>query len=103
MSPKKVDGIIETVRYDPEGTINLVRVYERRGPTFSDLILLTRDQLITKLRTGKKFYVGRRIPLQASTFELGKPVCVTGKAGHEVVVSRSGRGIHDDLPDVPLF
>jgi hypothetical protein len=103
MSPKKIDGIIETVRYDPEGRISLVRVYEKRGPTFSDLIILSRDQLIQKLRAGKKFYVGKRIPLQASTFELVVPVKLSGKTGQDVVVSRPGRGLNDDITDAPLF
>ncbi len=103
MSPKKIDGVIETVRYDPEGRLSLIRVFERRGPTFSDQILLSRDQLVQKLRTGKKFYVGKRIPLQASTFELGTLVKLSGQAGHEVIVSQPGNGTHDDLTDAPLF
>jgi hypothetical protein len=103
MSPIKVDGVIETVRYDPEGTLSLIRVYERRGPTYSDLILLSRDQLIQKLRTGKKFYVGKRIPLLASTFELGKPVKLSGQVGHEIIVSQTDGGTHDDLSNAPLF
>ncbi|NLF51070.1 MAG: hypothetical protein GX577_08030 [Leptolinea sp.] len=103
MTSKKIDGIIETARYDPEGKISLVRVYEKRGSTFSDLVLLTREQFISKLRTGKKFYVGKRIPYQASTFELGDPVSTADRSGFEVVISGPGRGIHDYLPDVPLF
>ncbi len=103
MSAQKIDGIIETVRYDPEGKISQVRVYERRGSSFSDLTLLSRESLIQKIRTGKKFYVGKRIPLQASTFELGNPVRIAGRSGFEVVVTGSGRDIHDDLPEVPLF
>jgi len=98
-----IDGVIETVRYDPEGKVDLVRVYEKRGPTFSDVVILTRDQIIRKLRTGKKFYVGERIPLQASTFELGKLVFLSGLAGHEVIVSQGGGKEQDNLQDAPLF
>ncbi|HEX7555578.1 MAG TPA: hypothetical protein VF338_03060 [Leptolinea sp.] len=103
MMPKKVDGVIETVRYDPKGMISQVRVYEKRGPTFSDRVLLSRDQLIQKLRIGKKFYVGKRILLQASTFELGTAVSLAGQAGQEFIVSNPGQHDHDDIQGVPLF
>jgi hypothetical protein len=103
MSPKQIDGVIEAVRYTPHGNVDLVRVYERRGPTFSDWVTLTRDQLLQKLRTGKKFYVGERIPLQASTFKLGSPVLFSGLAGHEVIMVLSGNKQHDNLPGAPLF
>jgi hypothetical protein len=103
MPQKTVDGVIETVRYDASGRLSLVRVYERRGPTFSDHILLSRQQLIQKLRTGKKFYLGKRILLQASTFELGKPVFLSGKPGDEAIVSQINDDNHDDLQEAPLF
>jgi hypothetical protein len=103
MSPKQIDGVIEAVRYTPGGIVDIVRVYERRGPTFSDWVILTRDQIIQKLRTGKKFYVGERIPLQASTFKLGSPVLLSGSAGFEVIMVLSGNKQHDNLPDAPLF
>ncbi len=103
MTQKKIDGVIETVRYDAKGMLSLIRVYERRGPTFSDLVLLSRDQLIQKLRTGKKFYVGKRIQLQASTFDLGCPVFLSGHAEHEVIVSQTSHENHDELQDAPLF
>jgi hypothetical protein len=103
MTKKTIDGVIETVRYDPEGKVDLVRVYEKRGPTFSDVVILTRDQIIRKLRTGKKFYVGDRISLQASTFKLGKLVFLSGPVGHEVIISQAGSKDQDNLQDAPLF
>jgi hypothetical protein len=103
MDHKKVDGVIETIRYDEKGKLSLIRVYERRGPTFSDRILFSRDQLIQKMRNGKKFHVGKRIQLQASTFELGKPVFLSGKPGKEFIVTQTDKPACDNLPDAPLF
>jgi hypothetical protein len=99
----KFDGVIETVRYTPAGRMDMVRVYEKRGPTFSDLVLLTREELLQKLRAGKKFYVGKRIPFQASTFEISVPVFISGHSGQEIIVSGRQRGDNDDIQGAPLF
>ena len=103
MIKNQVDGVIETVRYDENGRISLIRVYERRGPTYSDLILLSRDQLVEKLRNNKKFYVGKRIRLLASTFELASPVFLSRQAGMEFITDRQGPVTCDSLPDAPSF
>jgi len=48
---KKVDGVIEAVRYK-NGQIVIVRAYERRGATFSDHVLLERKTLLERLQKG---------------------------------------------------
>ncbi len=103
MAQKKADGVIEAVRYNERGLLSLIRVYERRGPTYSDRVLFTRDQLMKALRTGKKFYVGKRIESLASTFELSNAVHLSGNTDHECIISISGQPGRDDLPDAPLF
>jgi len=45
MAQEKFDGVIEAVRYSPEGAVSQVRMYERRGPTWSDCVLLDRAEL----------------------------------------------------------
>ena len=45
----------------PDGSILLVRVYERRGATFSDRVLLSRQALLDRLKKGKKFVVGEGV------------------------------------------
>ena len=57
---KKIDGVIEAVRYNPNGQIALVRAYERRGATFSDRVLLDRKTLLERLKSGKNFSIGQR-------------------------------------------
>ena len=51
---QKFDVVIEAVRYK-SGKIELVRAYERRGPSFSDRVLLDRKTLLERLKDGKTF------------------------------------------------
>ena len=39
---KKVDGIIEAVHFDTNGLAEWFRIFERRGPTWSDRVKLSR-------------------------------------------------------------
>jgi len=101
MAAKKVDVIIEAVRYAPDGKVALVRIYERLGPAFSDRKLLTRDQLVEGLRSKKTFAAGRRIEMMGTSFETG-PVVRLVKAGTgEFIQSAEGSGERDDLKGVP--
>jgi len=97
----KVDGVIEAVRYKG-GKIELVRMYERRGSTFSDHVLLDRPALVRRLKDGKNLVTGRRQLLLASTFEVALPVILSGEKSEAIVTSPGGRGI-DRLEGVPLF
>jgi hypothetical protein len=103
MAPGKVDGVVETVRYDPEGKISVVRVYERRGPTWSDRVLLSRDDLLQRLKKGQHYYTGSRLPYMGGTFEYGKPLRVRSVKGVEIILSGYGDTTRDLLDGVPLF
>lgn len=98
---KKVDGVITAVHYK-NGQIANVRAYERRGATFSDHILLDRKALLERLKNRKKFVVGERKELLASTFELGKPVQVINLNGKEIISTREGAD-RDELEQAPVF
>jgi len=100
---KKYDGVVETVRYAADGLIDTVRVYERRGPTFSDRILLNRDAFLQRLKSGKRFVTGQRKPLLASTFATGREVRVRRDNGRDWIVAGDGQGQQDSLEGVPLF
>jgi len=71
---KKVDGVIEAAHLGLEGRLAWVRAYERRGPTWSDVVLLERAALIQRLKARKRFYVGTRRELWASEFDLITPL-----------------------------
>jgi hypothetical protein len=103
MAKQKFDGVVEAVHYRPDGQVDWVRVYERRGPTFSDYILLQRQELIDRLKAGKKFMVGRRVPQMASTFEISEAVRVLNKDGKEILVVGDGQPDREHLKGVPLL
>ena len=99
----KFDGVIEAVHYHPDGQVAWVRVYERRGSTFSDVVLLDRDTLVNRLKAGKKFTGGRRLPLLASTFELYQPVRLVRQEGKELLVTGESQVEHDSLTGFPIL
>ncbi|MFZ5810397.1 MAG: hypothetical protein ACOY16_14025 [Chloroflexota bacterium] len=103
MARQKIDLVIEAIRYKPNGEINWVRAYERRGATYSDHILLSRDELIQKLKAGKRAFAGRRIPFKASTFELSHPIQLRQSNGKLIIVTEGVQSEKDKLDNVPLI
>jgi hypothetical protein len=103
MAGPKYDGIVEAVHYKPDGQVDWVRVFERRGPTFSDYMILKREDLVNRLKAGKKFMVGRRIPQMASTFDVSSPVKLVTAGGREFLVTGDGQAEQDHLEGVPLL
>ena len=103
MAKVKFDGVVEAVHYTSHGEVEWVRAYERRGPTFSDHVLIGRDAFIQKLTSGKKFLVGERIPYKASTFETTDEIRVIKMDGKEILVSGDGQSKHDHLKGVPVI
>jgi hypothetical protein len=103
MAKKKFDGVVEAVRYTQDGKLELARVYERRGPTFSDRLLLTRDELIQRLKAKKVYFVGQRLPYLASTFDVDQQVRLSGTDGKEILVAGGNSSDRDQLQGAPLF
>jgi len=97
----KFDGVVEAVRYK-SGQILYVRAYERRGATFSDQVLLPRNELLKRLKAGRRFVTGRRQELLASTFEVGKSIHLVAKNAHEIVTTRPDAA-QDELEGLPVF
>lgn len=100
---RKYDVVVEAVRYQPDGQIRYLRVYERRGPTFTDRVLLDRQQVLNRMKAGKVFVIGERIPRLASTFEITLPLRLAAKDGNDVITTRDGEPEHDDLQGTPVF
>jgi hypothetical protein len=98
---KKVDGVIEAVRYK-DGRIEVVRAFERRGSAFSDRVMIPRHQLLEKLKDGRKFVLGQRREFLAGTFETGKPVQVVRRDGQDFIATRSDAQ-QDELEQAPVF
>ena len=99
---KKFDGVIEAVRYK-NGQIAVVRAFERRGTTFSDRVLIPREELLELLKRGRKFVIGKRKEFLASTFEVqDKPLQILKRDGQEIISTRSNAN-HDELEQAPVF
>ncbi len=102
---EKFDGVLTAVRYTPDGQVDWVRAYERRGPAFSDRLMLTRTELVEKLKAGKKFVVGERIAYQGGNFEISDTLALQGNSGGEVLVTgKAGQSVQkDNLAGVPVL
>ena len=103
MAKAKFDGIVEAVHYNPDGKVKWVRAYLRRGQTFSDIVLLDRQTLVEQLKSGKRIMAGRRIPLQASTFEVTKPLRLIQQDKQDVLVTGDMTANKDCLEGVPVI
>jgi hypothetical protein len=103
MAKQKFDGIVEMVHYAPDGQVAWVRAYERRGATFSDHVLIPRQELVNKLKQGKRFLAGRRQEFLASTFEASQPVQLRAQNGQEVLVVGDVQSEKDNLQGIPIF
>lgn len=103
MAQKKFDALVEVVRYHPSGLIDCVRVYERRGPTFTDRILLDRETLLDRMKQGKKFVSGKRIPYMSSTFEVDESLKINKTAKGEFITAGITVDNRDELKGTPLF
>jgi hypothetical protein len=70
MNQNQFDLVVEAVHLNPVGQVDFVRLYERRGPAYSDHMIYTRKQLVAALRAKKKAATGFRVKGQASSFQL---------------------------------
>jgi hypothetical protein len=99
MARINIDGVIEAVRYKPDGSIGLVRAYQRRGAVWSDRMLLGRDELVEQLGKGKRFVTGTRKRFLGSVFETGLAVCWI----NEHVITEGKSAQRDLLAGVSVF
>lgn len=98
---KKFDGVIEAVHYQ-DGKIASVRAFERRVASFTDRIILPREELIRRLQSGKVFVTGKRKEYWAGTFETGARVQAVPRNGDVILATRADAS-RDELEGVPLF
>jgi hypothetical protein len=102
MAQKKFDGVVEAVRYGSEGRIAWVRAFLRRGPTWSDHVLLDRQTLVDQLKAGKYFVIGQRLEHLAGTFKTSSALKLDEKNGDPIVITEDVQSDQDCLKDVPL-
>lgn len=98
------DGVVEAVHYKKTGRIDWVRAYERRGPTWSDHLIIDRKTLLKKLEEGKRFFSGKRIIFNASEFKLGKKLVIDDNGKGEVIITENTKqNLIDHLEDVEIL
>ncbi|MDX9850909.1 MAG: hypothetical protein RBT01_10410 [Anaerolineaceae bacterium] len=103
MAKNKYDGILEAVRLSEDGQVQIARIFERRGPIFSDRFLVDRDDLIGRIKSGQKFLTGKRLYKMGSMFHTGEDIRVVSSKGNEVLVVGAGEAEKDTLHSVPRF
>ncbi len=99
MPRKKYDGVIEAVRYGSDGRIALVAAYERRGAVWSDRVMLTRPELVQRLKKGRRFAAGRRKTYLGGVFETGDKLRLAG----DRILTEGQTADRDSLTGVPIF
>lgn len=103
MAKKKIDAILEAVRLDEDGKVQLARIFERYGVVFSDHFLIDRDDLINRINSGQKILTGKRQYKMGSVFDTGEAVRVVSSKGKEVLAVGNGEAEKDHLQSVPRF
>lgn len=103
MAKNKYDYVVEAVHYNPDGQVEWVRAFERRGPTFSDHVLIERKSIIERLKAGNNFMVGKRVPRMGGTFEVSVPLRLVNASGKEVLVTGDQQADQDHLEGVPVL
>ncbi|MEN4013143.1 MAG: hypothetical protein AB1453_05060 [Chloroflexota bacterium] len=101
--PPRFDVVIEAVRFTPDGSLQTARIYERRGPVWSDRLLIGRADLIRRIRKGEKVVIGARKPYLANTFEAFAAVRLAQNDDKEVLTSMVENDHSDSLPQAPRF
>lgn len=99
MPRKKIDGVIEAVRYQPDGKIETVRLYQRRGSVWSDHILVSRSELVTRLAKGHNYVTGQRQPYLGSWLTTHQPV----RCERDIISTAGSQQNRDLLPGIPVF
>ena len=102
MARKKYDGVIEAVRYLPNGQIDMVRMYQLRWLVYSDQILLSRAALLEQLSLGKRYVTGQRKTYVGNVFETGKSVHISGTS-NPIITTKDQAGNQDFLANVQIF
>jgi hypothetical protein len=103
MANPKYDGVIEAVHYTKDGQVDWVRAFLRRGPTWSDRVIMKRQDLIDEIKSGRKVMLGKRVKMMGGTFEVSSPVQVSDASGKEVLVLSGKDSNRDQLEGVPVI
>ena len=103
MAKPKYDGVVQAVRYDDMGRVLWVRAFLRRGPAWSDYVILERSELIEQLNSGKRIVIGQRVPYLGGTFETSSSVKLVEQNGQEFIFAGDSQADRDYLEGIPII
>lgn len=103
MAKGKIDAVVQAVHYNLDGQVAWVRAFQRRGPIFSDYVLLDRMELVEELRSKKKYVVGKRVSQMGGTFDTSTALQLIQDGDKEFLVSGDAQGDRDCLEGVPVI
>ncbi len=103
MAKKTYDGILEAIQVDENNQLIQARIFEKHGAVWSDLFLVSRQELIKRINAGQKFFIGQRIYKQGSSFDIGKPLSMATFDGHSFLRLDEDHVSADLLTGVPRF
>ena len=103
MAKINYDGVLEAAHFKPDGQLDWVRVYIRRGAIFTDRIMLSRQELADQLKEGKRYMLGERIINMGGKFNVSQPVRLVKLEGKEVLVVGEKGQAKGELVGVPVL
>jgi hypothetical protein len=103
MTKINYDGVLEAAHFKPDGQLDWVRVYERRGFVFSDRVMLNREAFVKQLKAGKRYMVGERILNMGGKFNITQPVHLVQQDGKQMIVVGDDPTKMDELVGVPII
>jgi hypothetical protein len=105
IAKKKIDVILTAVKLSADGQMVFARGYLRRGPVWSDIVILQREQLIERLQEGEKIYTGYEAEAETGVigdFELHEKLAVKSVDGRDKIVLGEDEKTAEDL-GLPLL
>jgi len=103
MAKIKYDGVIEAAHFKPDGQLDWVRVYERRGAVFSDRVKMSREVFVEQLKAKKRYMVGERIVNMGGKFNVSQPVHLLRQHGKQVIVVGEAQVSQVELAGIPII
>jgi hypothetical protein len=103
MNRNKADLIIEAVHHKRNGQIDFVRAYQKRGATYSDCILMKRQELLEMLAKGKHVVTGQRILFLGTTFSDQTSVSLLTVNNKPTITITGSIAYQKELAEAPII
>jgi hypothetical protein len=103
MARKNDDGIIVAAHYKADGDIDWVQAFLRRGPIWSDVVIISREALVEQIKSGKNYVTGTRVEYMGTTFETADVVNLITSNDHNILVTGDIDSETDRLENVPIL